>query len=273
MAKCNPIVFSFEGKDFEFRSIRAAAKHFGKNQGTVHGRMKVGWTAEEALELVRKTGTCVICGSEFVHPLKYSKPDKIYCSLRCSDKTRDREHANAMSRARRKADPEKYRNRERRSYLRNPEVKRRSNKKRYLRNREEMIKKHTAWEADQMKSNPLYALRKRLRDRLRKAIKNQYKAGSAVRDLGCSIEFLKNRFESMFRDGMSWENYGTLWVIDHIYPITRCNIEDRTEFLAVNNWRNLQPLTIPENLRKNDKITQQARALFFRLCSKFKNAA
>ena len=59
-----------------------------------------------------------------------------------------------------------------------------------------------------MKNNPIYALKKRLRDRLRKAIKNNYKAGSAVRDLGCSVEYFKEYIESKFTEGMSWDNWG-----------------------------------------------------------------
>src|SRR5208283_3555102 len=37
-----------------------------------------------------------------------------------------------------------------------------------------------------------------LRSRLYKAIKNNQKSGSAVRDLGCSIEFLKQHLEAQF---------------------------------------------------------------------------
>jgi hypothetical protein len=41
------------------------------------------------------------------------------------------------------------------------------------------------------------------------------------------------------------------------------------EFLAVNNWRNLQPLKIQENLDKADKVTPEAQELFDSLKEEF----
>ncbi|WP_214293962.1 hypothetical protein, partial [Escherichia coli] len=38
--------------------------------------------------------------------------------------------------------------------------------------------------------------------------------------LGYTTEDLNLHIESLFDDGMSWDNYG-LWVIDHILPISR----------------------------------------------------
>lgn len=60
-----------------------------------------------------------------------------------------------------------------------------------------------------------------LRSRLYQAIKSGSKAGSAVRDLGCSISEFRDFLESKFISGMSWENYGCkpgCWSIDHIIP-------------------------------------------------------
>lgn len=120
-----------------------------------------------------------------------------------------------------------------------------------------------------LKNDLCYRIKCRLRTRLRNAIAGNFKAGSAVRDLGCSIEFLKQRFKSMFRDGMSWDNYGTVWVIDHIFPLAAARLSDRVEFLAVNNWRNLQPLTPEENIEKGDKVYPEAQVLFNELCEQF----
>src|ERR1035437_1529769 len=46
-----------------------------------------------------------------------------------------------------------------------------------------------------------------LRARLRVAISGNYKAGSAVRDLGCSVEYFKEHISSKFQNGMTWENH------------------------------------------------------------------
>ncbi len=57
-----------------------------------------------------------------------------------------------------------------------------------------------------------------LRGRLWNALRGNYKTGSAIQALGCSIEFLKQYLEAQFHPGMTWENHGT-WHIDHIKPL------------------------------------------------------
>jgi hypothetical protein len=87
--------------------------------------------------------------------------------------------------------------------------------------------------------------------------------------LGCSIPDLKHHIESQFNGGMTWDNWGSVWHLDHIYPLAAANLDNRTEFLSVNNFRNLQPLSVKENLAKNDTVTPEAKKLFEELCKEF----
>jgi hypothetical protein len=91
-----------------------------------------------------------------------------------------------------------------------------------------------------------------------KIIKGQtgvVKAGSAVKDLGCSLEFLKQYIESKFQEGMTWENYGrTGWHIDHIVPLTNFDLTDREQFLKASHYTNLQPLWALDNILKYNKF-------------------
>jgi hypothetical protein len=89
----------------------------------------------------------------------------------------------------------------------------------------------------------------RLRDRINKVLKKKQKVGSAVRDLGCSVIFLKQYLESKFYTGMTWENYGA-WHIDHIIPLSMFNLENKEEFLQACHYSNLQPLWAKDNLSK-----------------------
>ncbi len=98
-----------------------------------------------------------------------------------------------------------------------------------------------------------HKLSRSLIHRLYKALKGNYKSGSAVRDLGCSIGELKMRLERQFEPGMTWENYGE-WHIDHIIPISSFNLTDRMEFLEACNWCNLQPLWAADNIKKSNKL-------------------
>ena len=103
-------------------------------------------------------------------------------------------------------------------------------------------------------NNLTFLIPTRLRHRLNKAIKNNYKAGSAVKDLGCSIEEFQLKFESLFTDGMTWGNWGTVWHLDHIIPLSFFNLEDETEFKVAVHYTNLQPLQVTDNLKKKDTL-------------------
>ena len=73
--------------------------------------------------------------------------------------------------------------------------------------------------------------------------------------VGYTLEQLKEYLESLFRPGMSWENYGE-WHIDHIIPISLWKFsspEDR-EFKQCWALANLQPLWWEDNIRKGNKI-------------------
>ena len=75
---------------------------------------------------------------------------------------------------------------------------------------------------------------------------------STVEYLGCDISTYRDYLEAKFRDGMTWENYGELWQIDHIVPLTYGNptVEEAFERL---NFTNTQPLTVKENLAKGNR--------------------
>lgn len=97
-----------------------------------------------------------------------------------------------------------------------------------------------------------------LRSRLNMAIKNNWKNGSAISDLGCSIDELKIHLERQFKTGMTWENYGKFgWHIDHILPLSKFDLSDREQLLKICNYRNLQPMWCQENLSKGAKLADE----------------
>ena len=116
-------------------------------------------------------------------------------------------------------------------------------------NREKINKRHR----DRCHHDLNYHLRSALRCRLKEALKNGQKSGSAVDDLGCSIEFLKSYLESLFLPGMTWDNWGVNgWHIYHILPLSSFDLTDREQFLEACNYRNLQPLWAADNIRKSN---------------------
>jgi len=100
-----------------------------------------------------------------------------------------------------------------------------------------------------------------LRSRVRRAIHNEIykpgstsKIGSAVRDLGCTIpEFIKY-IESKFQPGMSWDNYGKEWHLDHIIPLSNFDLTNSEQFRKATHYTNYQPLWKVDNFKKSNKI-------------------
>jgi hypothetical protein len=101
-----------------------------------------------------------------------------------------------------------------------------------------------------------------LRCRLKSALKENWKTGSAVRDLGCTIDFLIAYLQEQFYDSkMSWDNWGTYWEIDHIKELHTFDLTNRKQLLKAVNYKNLQPLTIPDHINKSIKTRGFKKAL------------
>lgn len=122
-------------------------------------------------------------------------------------------------------------------------------KKYYNDNRARINKKKAVRQAKMYNNDMNFRLSVILRPRINKIIKGKVKSGSAIKDLGCSLDELIRHIESKFQLGMSWENYGE-WHIDHIKPLSSFDLENREQFLEACNYTNLQPLWAHDNLKK-----------------------
>ena len=113
--------------------------------------------------------------------------------------------------------------------------------------------KNSNYYKERYKNDIQFRLRVILRNRLLQSVKTDAKAGSAVRDLGCSIEEFKVYLESKFLPDMTWDNYAE-WQIDHIKPLSMFDLTNREQFLQACNYTNLQPMWERDNLSKSDKV-------------------
>lgn len=104
------------------------------------------------------------------------------------------------------------------------------------------------------KSDPMYRLKRSLRARFYFALVNNTKAGNTIEMIGCSIDFLKAHLESKFKEGMTWDNYGSGgWHVDHIIPCVKFDLSQKEEQYKCFNYTNLQPLWESENCAKGGR--------------------
>lgn len=110
--------------------------------------------------------------------------------------------------------------------------------------------------------NPKLKIEHNLRRRLNTVIKQQKvtKRDHFLKLLGCSLEECKKYLEDRFKEGMTWENYGSVWHIDHIMPCSSFNLLLSEEQKKCFNYKNLQPLFVEDNLKKSDFLSDGKRA-------------
>jgi len=125
----------------------------------------------------------------------------------------------------------------------------------YIRENRQRINEY---ERNKKATDTNYRLSYILRNRLRIAVKSNQKVGSAVKDLGCTIEEFKQYIEKQFEEDMSWENYGLYtWHLDHIKPLVSFDLTDRQQFLQACHYTNYQPLWAHDNLSKGAKYNDK----------------
>lgn len=113
------------------------------------------------------------------------------------------------------------------------------------------------YDRDRCLVDPQFKLASNLRARLHHALRGGHKAGSAIRDLGCTIPELRRRLEEQFKPGMTWGNWSLRgWHVDHIKPLAAFNLLDREQVLQAVNFSNLQPMWASENIRKGARTQE-----------------
>ena len=115
-----------------------------------------------------------------------------------------------------------------------------------------------AREKERIATDPIYALKKRLRNNILAYVKQSghKKQCSTSEMLGCSFEEFKTYFESKFTEGMTWEIFCTSGKIhiDHIIPVDFFDLSNVEEVKKCFHYTNLQPLWKLDNLKKSNKL-------------------
>ncbi len=101
------------------------------------------------------------------------------------------------------------------------------------------------------RDEPLSKLIRMTRTRIINCIKKKNK--HTIEYLGCNsndyMDWILNNTEQY-----TYENYGKEWHIDHVIPLSKFNLKNEKEQNIAFNWRNTMPLSVKDNLSKNNKI-------------------
>ena len=116
-------------------------------------------------------------------------------------------------------------------------------------------------------SDPGFKVQCNLRNRLKEIMGKVKKGGTEHRNnlTGCSTRQLADHLESTFKRGMTWDNYGTRWHVDHILPCASFDHTDPRQRAQCWHWTNLRALDAHKNMDKGDKITEPQMSLL--LCA------
>jgi hypothetical protein len=138
----------------------------------------------------------------------------------------------------------------------------------YHKNKEKVIERKKKYIENKRKTDPIFKLKESLSARIRDALKSRgFSKNLKTMDLlGCSIDFFKTHIQSLFLEGMNWNNYGfgnDKWHIDHIIPCRAFSLEHEDQQRKCFHYTNLRPLWQSENLSKLDILPngQQARKM------------
>ena len=128
----------------------------------------------------------------------------------------------------------------------------------YEANKDKIIEWGTAYDKKRMANDPAFKMKRRVGSSVRKALKNQgkTKGGSTFSALPYAPQDLVEHLEKQFDEKMNWDNYGTYWHLDHIYPqslLPYSSLEDEN-FQKCWALDNLQPLEAIENLKKGSRV-------------------
>lgn len=146
----------------------------------------------------------------------------------------------------------------RRYRIENQEILSARSKQAYKKNRAARIRCSVICESKRYSESPEFRCKKKLRARIRMDVKRAgaEKSPEAMTVCGCTRGQLKQHMESMFSGEMSWGNYGAVWTIDHIRPLSEFNLTEHEQRVKANHLSNIRPLfrsqnTNPRRLNKN----------------------
>jgi len=225
-----------------------------------------------ATEEIRVCNKCHI--EKPISGYRYRKDERIYRGIcrQCEWIARKKSELKNLSPERKKTLQQYHQKKAKQYYYENIEKHKEKNRLWHKRNSEYAANHSRQYRKDNKSKNRKYArkyyktIRKNdfnyifaqgIRDRIRKALKAQRanKNNTTCELTGCDRTELRKYLESLFTEGMSWDNQGRNgWHIDHIRPCVSFDLTDPEQQKICFHYSNLQPLWAEDNRKKGAKV-------------------
>ena len=152
---------------------------------------------------------------------------------------------------------EKINKNKKKYYLKNIDKIKKYYKKYVSLNKDKINKYKNEWKLEKIKTDPSYRIKENLRHRTYMALKGIVKSKRTTDLLGTSVDNLWNHLEKTFKLGMTKDNYGKIWQVDHKIPCAAFDLTKPEEQVKCFHFTNLQALFVKENLSKGAKLEWQ----------------
>jgi hypothetical protein len=136
------------------------------------------------------------------------------------------------------------------SYYKNRDVNIAKNKKYKDDNKDKINETRRAYSQNKMKDH-VERLKRNMKCLLCTKIK---KTKHSAEYLGTDVAIIVKWLEWNFDEGMTWDNHGTHWQIDHTIAINLFDLNCEEDRLICFNWKNMMPLTAHRNQKKSDTL-------------------
>lgn len=127
--------------------------------------------------------------------------------------------------------------------------------KSYAKNKDNIIKYTVEYNRNKYLNDPHFKAAKIARAQLKRVLDtaNLKKTRKTFDILKYTAAEFKEDIESKFKEGMTWDNYGSDWHLDHIKPVSMFSTEDIKDPSLVNALSNLMPMYISDHKIKTIK--------------------
>lgn len=122
----------------------------------------------------------------------------------------------------------------------------------YEKNKEDIIANVVRSLNERYRTDPEFKAKKIMRAQVHRLVRSAklHKATDTEELLGYTSEQFKANMESKFQAGMSWDNYGLEWEIDHITPVGLFEVSDLGIIKEINSLDNLMPIFKDDHKKK-----------------------